>query len=92
MAEERSTDRREFLRSLARSMGLGVLALGTGWLVSRSERRCVSGQVCRSCPDWTQCALPQREADARSSLSATPPGQHRAFGPGALPPATGKEE
>lgn len=82
VAEERNTDRREFLRALARGLGLGALALGTGWLVGRSEQRCVSGQVCRGCSTWTKCALPERDPHAGRSLSATPPGQNRPFGPG----------
>jgi len=70
VSKEPTIDRREFLRSLARSLVLGALLLGGGWLVGRSGSRCLYGEACTGCPAYADCSLPEREANRNIETTA----------------------
>ena len=53
-------NRREFLRNAARVLLLALLGLGTGALVARRRGEdCVNVGICRGCPVFGECGLPQ---------------------------------
>lgn len=58
----RPTDRRDFLRKLARAGLMGLLAAGTASLVARRGNRCDRRGLCRGCPALTDCELPSAQA------------------------------
>lgn len=64
MSGEQPMNRREFVRTLARGAALGALALGGGWLVGRSGRRCFYGSACGACQAYSDCTLPERQVQA----------------------------
>lgn len=56
--------RREFFRRLGRNLALGAAAVVTGVLGARRRRAnksqaCVNQGVCRGCPSFDGCGLPQ---------------------------------
>ena len=51
--------RREFLRSIARLAVLGGAAGGVVALTRKSGETCVNEGVCRGCPVFGGCGLPQ---------------------------------
>ncbi|HEY3396017.1 MAG TPA: hypothetical protein VGM19_00010 [Armatimonadota bacterium] len=58
-AEEKGISRQEFLRSLLRFLALGLLGLGLGGLVWRSQNEdCTVAPVCGQCPQFGDCTLP----------------------------------
>jgi hypothetical protein len=57
-----NTDRREFLRKLARGGLLALLSAGTAALVARRRDPCDRRGVCRGCPVVTDCELPPAAA------------------------------
>lgn len=59
MSDEERQDRRAFFRSLGRCALAGVLTVGAGILVARPGGTCINRGVCRGCPAFGSCELPQ---------------------------------
>lgn len=66
------TDRRDFLRKLARGGLVGLLAVGTASLVARRNDRCGRQGLCRGCPAMTDCELPSAQAFRRLGTEEKP--------------------
>ncbi|MCD6405520.1 MAG: hypothetical protein J7M19_06810 [Planctomycetes bacterium] len=68
-------NRRDFFRGCARNALLGVIALASTALGIRKpstmplQQRCVGNGVCRGCPAFTDCGLPQA-LSAKRAMSA----------------------
>ncbi len=69
MSDEERQDRRAFFRSLGRCALAGVLTVGAGILVARPGGTCINRGVCRGCPAFAGCDLPE----AVSLKEQTPP-------------------
>ena len=59
MSDEERQDRRAFFRSLGRCALAGVLTVGAGILVARPGGTCINRGVCRGCPAFAGCDLPE---------------------------------
>jgi hypothetical protein len=51
--------RREFLRSIARLAVLGGAVAGVAALTRKQGETCVNQGICRGCPVFEDCGLPQ---------------------------------
>ncbi|MBI3910143.1 MAG: hypothetical protein HY320_04330 [Armatimonadetes bacterium] len=59
MGEARHETRRDFLRGLARGLLAGGAIAGVGGLAARRGEKCTNQFVCRGCPAFDGCGLPQ---------------------------------
>jgi hypothetical protein len=59
MSAQYDEKRREFLRSIARMAVLGGSVGGVAGLTRKSGETCVNEGVCRGCPVFDGCGLPQ---------------------------------
>ena len=72
--EARPISRREFFRSLSRYALLSGLAAGAAVVVGRRAgaggQTCDRGGICRGCPAFTDCGLPQALSARQHGMEA----------------------
>jgi len=72
MSDSYDEKRREFLRTIALMLVLGGAVAGVGSLTRKAGETCVNQGICRGCPVFDGCGLPQ----ALSAKDAARRGSH----------------
>lgn len=70
-----STDRRSFLKSIARGIAGLTLSGSVSWLALGRDKPCWTDGGCRRCPKLDECELPEGELTRRQRLPRRAPGK-----------------